>query len=177
MPPQSHKRRRGHPRIHKHKTRRPDDPPSSASLQRRWAEAARRAQAAAEGTLSPDEAPVMVSSIYSFMPAHLNIPAGTPYTGIGSAEAHPGTFHGNLFSEYVVNLMLEQDYGSVEAGMEALKKMYANMDYLGVRTVVVFLRDTNLTSVLIRTNPLPAIPPSSALTSPASPSTCASGPA
>ncbi|KAI5889935.1 uncharacterized protein SCHCODRAFT_02630428 [Schizophyllum commune H4-8] len=131
MPPQSHKRRRGHPRIHKHKTRGPNDPPSSASLQRRWGEAARRAQAAAEGTLSPDEAPVMVSSIYSFMPAHLNIPAGTPYTGMGSAEAHPGTFHGNLFSEDVVNLMLEQDYGSVEAGMAAMKQMYANVDYIG----------------------------------------------
>ncbi|TRM68782.1 hypothetical protein BD626DRAFT_471820 [Schizophyllum amplum] len=136
MANQAHKRRRNRAlRVHSRKTRRPDDPPSTSSMQReleeRWLEVSRRAQAAMSGTLSPDEAPVNVSSIYSFLPEHLSVPAGTPWAGPGSLT-EPGVHpFGSLMSEDMVNLILEQEYGTVEKGMEAVKTMYANMDVIG----------------------------------------------
>ncbi|KAI5890142.1 uncharacterized protein SCHCODRAFT_02630977 [Schizophyllum commune H4-8] len=88
--------------------------------------ATERMVATLNGTLAPGEQPAEYAYVYQYLPPYLAIPAGTPMT-----TALKATVTYSPLSEEVMRLMFIAECGSVEAGMEQARDVYANSDIRG----------------------------------------------
>ncbi|KAL1739167.1 hypothetical protein HDZ31DRAFT_49814 [Schizophyllum fasciatum] len=92
----------------------------------RWLAACDRMHAAMQGTLPPDAPPVFYSKVYSYYPRVCRTEAGTPYEPQAFRTSRHGTLL-NRLSDEVMDLVLELNHGSAEAGLAAVKRDQARV--------------------------------------------------
>lgn len=97
----------------------------------RFKEAARKAGDAYQGITRPGDEKPVYSSTYSYRPEHIRIPEGTPVAPCMPLTSNDGTVEHILWTEEMMNLVLETEFGSVEEGKRYLRDISTGVDVIG----------------------------------------------